>query len=104
MFRVIKKHIRPTTAVAFFGEGSGISPNYYQYFRANYIASGKFISREVTLSVDNLEETSTILYSDVAAADEYLADQIVIDGFLTPLQAYMDANNIQTVKVSAETI
>ena len=104
MFRVIKKHIRPTTAVAFFGEGSGISTEYYQYFRANYIVSGKFLSREFTLSDNSLEETSTLLFSNAAAADQYLADQVVIDGFLTPQQAYLDANNIQTVKVSAETI
>jgi hypothetical protein len=104
MFRVIKKHTRPATTVAFFGEGSGISTEYYQYFRENYISSGKFLSREVTLSDDSLEETSTLLYSDAAAAAQYLADQVVIDGFLTPQQAYFDANNIQTVKVSAETI
>lgn len=104
MFRVIKKHIRPTTAVAFFGQGSGISTEYYQYFRENYIVPGKFLSREVTLSDNGLEETSTILYSDEAAANQYLADPVVIDGFLTPQQAYLDANNIQTIKVSAETI
>lgn len=95
MHKIIGTQTRPNTQTPFLTfESGGFTGEVYFYIRDNYINTGKMISYEVTISEDQLTMTGVRIWANESAFNDFMADTYIIDNFINPGNAYMDANGI----------
>ncbi len=104
MYVLTKKQIRPDVSVEFFDIRNSdlVTKEYRDYWRATYIATSKCLFVQHSLSPDQLEMTSVMMWSTKADYDAFVADQTSLDEFLNKFTEYNTTNNITTELVSEE--
>jgi hypothetical protein len=91
MFKVIKKQIRPNTSVDFYVPNSEV----LQWLSTNYIQTGKMMVPESSISENELEMTTTVLFQSEEVAREWKYNTYVVENLHTPNEAYCAANGIE---------
>ena len=92
MFKIIKKQIRPNTAVDFYM----VTDNeLISWLVANYFQTGKMVPPEITVSEDGLEQTTTVFFQSEEIAREWKYDPFIAEKLHTPMAAYCAANGIE---------
>ena len=106
MYVLTKKQIRPDTSANFFDirNAALVSKEYRDYWRTNYVSTGKCLFVQLTMSEDELELTSIMMWESKADYDAFIADQYCLDEFLNKYNAYNEAHNITTETISEEEI
>lgn len=91
MYKIIKTRIRPNLDTKFYSEST---PEYQQYFKKNYIDTGKILWQERKLSEDNLSLIITTMWKSRSDFLSYNTDPIVYNS-MTGARKYDDENNIE---------
>lgn len=106
MYVLTKKQTRPDTNIEFFDIRNTdlVSKEYRDYWRANYIATNKCLFVQHTMSSNQLEVTSIMMWASKTDYDEFIADQTALDEFLHKYTTYNTTHNITTETVSEEEV
>lgn len=106
MFVQIKTHTRTSTDTNFFDFQNSdlITEEYRDYWRTNYIITGKCLFVQNELSEDRLVLTSTMMWNTRQDYDNFITDQYIVSGWLNKFVDYNSANNITFEVVSEEEI
>lgn len=67
---------------------------FVAYFKANYVATGKFLAKEMDTSPDGLTIIIGHTWKSLEDYNTYLADPWIQANFLQPSEAYRVANGI----------
>lgn len=99
MYQTIKKQIRPSLEIPFFrprSENSPLSQEVRDYIDSNYLATGKQLFSEQTVSDNGLELTTIVIWDSMESEQEFFQDPVVIENFVNVRAAYFAANGITT--------
>lgn len=94
MFRITKTQTRSNTSVPFFHETSNRSAEFRQYFRTNFIETGKNLSSTRTYSEDQLTCVSVTEWESQEAFQTYITDTYCYVNYILPGQIYDLENQI----------
>ncbi len=89
MFQLISTITRPSVDVSFPRDAAELA-DFVPVFNAAVAANPHLISRNVSLSEDQLTFTATEVWDTIEAATAFWSDTV----FLAPLIAYNDANGM----------
>lgn len=104
MHKIISVQTRPNTSVDFWGKDNpALTEEYSNYYRNNYIVTGKVINMSAEVSPNGLVLTTTMIWDSESSINEWRNDPVVQENFTVHMKAYQTANNI-TVERSEEAI
>jgi hypothetical protein len=95
--KTTRKWTRPNLDVPFYGK---FREELQSYIKQKYDDTGKRLSLEISKSEDGLELTTTSVWRDSEAQDEFVLDPEIIESGLL-VEQYNTSNNItQTIEKS----
>lgn len=102
MFKVKKIQIRTDLTIPFFHECKTVSDEYRNYFKKNYVKTGKWIESINTLSSNNLMHTSVTTWKSHDDFLEFANDDFINEHSIHPNREYNLKNNIEMFFESEE--
>lgn len=94
MYKTSNQQHRPNKEVSFWSSKILVPLEYNLYVKKNYIDTKKMVDTITNLSEDELVLTTEIHWADEKDFLEFVADPIVVNNILDPLNEYAEKNNI----------
>lgn len=95
MYKLTTVQTRPSTSVEFWTkENSAVTAEYLAYNRDTYVLTGQLLNADVTVSVDGLTMTTSLIWASKEASDAWKNDTIVQESFINVMKSYQAANGI----------
>ena len=100
MFQLIKTSERLNVETLFFYQTDPLSEEFKEYFRSNYLNTGKYIDIVRTLSNNDLTVTEITTWGTREDFLEFLTDGICYESVIMPQQTYNYEHGISSTSTT----